>query len=245
MAATQAPVQRVGGRHHFPLTAILFGVVVFVGFARTYYLKGYFGTPALPSLLVHVHALVMTAWVLLFATQVWLIRSSNVALHQKTGLAGVVLAVAVVVVGFFTALSAAKNGSASNPPNIPRLAFLVVPMFDLLMLVILFGAAIYYRGTPANHKRLMLLAVINLLPPALGRIPIPALQATGPLFFFGFPTLLVVSALVYDRRRKGHWNRAFVIGATLLIASYPIRVLISGTETWMTVAKWLTRFALV
>lgn len=245
MEASEAAVQRVGGRHHFPLTAIFFGALVFAGFARTYYLKGYFGTPALPSLLVHVHGLLMTAWVLLFACQVWLIRSSNVALHMKTGIAGVVLAVVVVVVGFFTAISAAKNGSASTPPNIPPLVFLAVPMFDLLMLVILFGAAIYYRGTPANHKRLMFLAIIDLLPPALGRIPIPALQATGPLFFFGFPTLLILSALVYDRRYKGVWNRAFVIGAVLLIASYPIRVLVAWTPAWIAFAAWLTKFALV
>ena len=245
MGASQATVQRAGARHHFPLTAILFGVVVFAGFARTYYLKAYFGTPALPSLLVHVHGLVMTAWVLLFASQVFLIRSNNVALHQKMGIAGVVLAIAVVVIGFFTALSAAKNGSASFPPGIPRLAFLAVPMFDLLMMVILFGAAIYYRGTPANHKRLMLLAIVNLIPPALARIPIPKLQAAGPLFFFGFPTLVILTALIYDRRHKGVWNRAFVIGAVLLIASYPIRLLISGTATWMAFAQWLTKFALV
>ena len=245
MGVSQASVQRVSGRHHFPLAAIVFGALVFAGFARTYYLKGYFGTPALPSLLVHVHGLVMTAWVLLFASQVWLIRSNHVALHMKTGIAGVVLAVAVVVVGFFTAISAAKNGSVSFPPNVPPLAFLAVPMFDLVMMVILFGAAIYYRGTPANHKRLMLLVIINLIPPALARIPIPALRASGPLFFFGFPTLMILAALIYDRRHKGVWNRAFVIGAVLLIASYPIRVLVSGTATWMAIAQWLMKFALV
>jgi hypothetical protein len=245
MGVSQATVQRVGGRHHFPLAALVFGALVFAGFARTYYLKGYFGTPALPSLLVHVHGLVMTAWVLLFASQVWLIRSNNVALHMKMGVAGVVLAVLVVVVGFFTAISAAKNGSASTPPNIPRLVFLAVPMFDLVMMVILFGAAIYYRGTPANHKRLMLLAIINLLPPALGRIPIPALQASGPAFFFGFPTLVILAALIYDRRYKGVWNRAFVIGAILLIASYPIRVLVAWSPAWIAFAAWLTKFALV
>ena len=245
MGVSQATVQRVGGRHHFPLTAILFGIVVFIGFARTYYLKGYFGTPALPSLIVHVHGLVMTAWVLFFASQVWLIRSNNVALHRRMGIGGVVLAVAVVVVGFFTAIAAGKNGSASFPPVMPRLAFLAVPMFDLLMMVILSGAAIYYRRRPANHKRLMLLTIINLIPPALARIPIASLHAAGPLFFFGLPTLVIVTALIYDRRHKGVWNRAFVIGAILLIASYPIRLVVAGTATWMSIAQWLTKFSLV
>jgi hypothetical protein len=49
-----------------------------MGFARTYYLKGLFGTPALPGLLVHLHGIVMTSWVVLFVTQVWLVAARAV-----------------------------------------------------------------------------------------------------------------------------------------------------------------------
>ena len=43
--------------------AVLMPLIVLAGFARTYYLKGFFGNPPLPGLLVHVHGLVMTSWV--------------------------------------------------------------------------------------------------------------------------------------------------------------------------------------
>jgi hypothetical protein len=92
---------------------------------------------------------------------------------------------------------------------------------------------------------LMLLAVINLLPPAIARLPIPGLAALGPLFFFGLPTLLALIALGYDRWQSGSFNRVFVIGTVLLIASYPIRMLVAGTDAWMRFAQWLTTFALV
>lgn len=242
-AMDHAAQQRSSDRRLFLTAAILFVLIIVAGFARTYYLKGWFGTPRLPSLLVHAHGIVMTAWVALVATQVWLIRSGNVAVHKKVGIAGVGLAILVVAVGFFTAISAGKHGAASFPPNIPRLAFLAVPLFDLLMMVILVGGAIYYRRQPANHKRLMLLAVINLLPPALARLPIP-LTALGPLFFFGFPTLLALAALGYDRWRTGTFNRVFVLGAVLLIASYPLRLILAGTAAWMRFAAWLTTFAM-
>jgi uncharacterized membrane protein YozB (DUF420 family) len=183
--------------------------------------------------------------VALVVAQVWLIRSHNVALHKKLGIAGVWLAALVVVVGLFTAVSAAKNGSVSFPPNIPSLAFLAVPFFDLVMMVILVGGAIYLRKRPADHKRLMLLALINLLPPALARLPFPGLIALGPLFFFGAPTLLTLIALGSDRWRAGTFNRVFVAGAILLIASYPVRLMLAGTDAWMRFAKWLTIFALV
>jgi hypothetical protein len=185
----------------------------------------------------------MTAWVGLVATQVWLIRSRNIAVHRRVGAWGVGLAALVVVVGFFTAISAAKHGAASFPPPIPGLAFLAVPLFDLLMMVVLVGGAIHYRRHPATHKRLMLLAVINLVPPALARLPFPGLQALGPLFFFGVPTLLALTALFHDRWRSGAFNRPFAVGTLVLIASYPIRLVLAGTDTWMRFATWLTRFA--
>lgn len=245
MGLNQGALQRMGDRRLFLTAAILFALIVVIGFARTYYLKSFFAPLPLPSLLVHIHGIVMSAWVGLFVTQVFLIRSHNVELHKKVGIAGVGLACVVVVVGFFTAISAATNGTASFPPNVPRLAFLVVPMFDLLMMVLLFGGAIYFRRSPAKHKRLMLLTAINLLPPALARFPIPGLVSLGPLFFFGVPTLLTLAALGYDRWCNGRFNGVFVFGALLLIASYPIRLVLLGTDAWMRVATWLTRFALV
>ena len=229
----------------FLAAAILFPLIVIIGFAKSYYLKSVFDPSPLPSLLVHVHGLAMTAWVALFVTQVWLVRSHQVALHRKLGVAGVLLAVLVVVVGFFTAIAAAKNGSKGFPPNIPPLAFVAMPIFDLVMMVVLFGAAIALRHRPADHKRLMVLVALNLIAPALARVPVPSLIALGPLFFFGAPTLLALLALGYDRWQSGRMNRMFAIGAVLLIASYPLRLVVSGTETWMRFAGWLTGFSIV
>ncbi len=232
-------------RRLFLAAAIVFPLIVGIGFARTYYLKTFFDPNPLPSLLVHAHGFVMTVWVALFVAQVWLIRSHRVSVHRQLGIAGVVLAVAVVVLGFFTLIAAAKNGSRSTPPGFPPLAFMAVPFFDLVMLVILFGAAISLRRRSADHKRLMLLVAISLLPPALGRIPLPGLVALGPVFFFGTPTLLMLAALTYDRLSVGRMNRMFAIGAGLLIASYPLRMIVSGTEPWLHFAKWLTGFSIV
>ena len=120
-------------------------------------------------MLVHVHGVLMTAWVVLFVTQVWLVSSKRIRLHQRLGYAGIGLGSLIVVVGFVTALRAARYGAASTPSEVSPLAFLAVPLFDLVMFVALFGAAIYYRRRPAEHKRLMLLTAVNFLPPAIAR----------------------------------------------------------------------------
>lgn len=229
-------------RRLFLAAAIAFPLIVLAGFGRTYYVKGLFDAAPLPSMLVHVHGVLMTAWVALFGTQVWFISSRQVRLHQRLGYAGVGLAAIIIAVGFVTALRAAKYGAASTPPGIPPLAFLIVPVFDLLMFALLFGGAVYYRRRPAAHKRLMLLTAVNFVPPALARIPIPSLLALGPVWFFGVPTALAALCLVLDARRHAHVNRVFLVGTIVLIGSYAARLMLMGTGAWMDIARWLTRF---
>lgn len=240
MVVSRFPDARRSTRRFYLLIAVMFPLVVLAGFARTYYLKGVFGTPPLPSLLVHMHGILMTAWVGLFGTQVWFISSKRVRLHQKLGYAGIGLAALIIPVGFFTAVAAAKYGSAATPPGFPPLAFLAVPVFDVIVFAILFGAAVYYRKRPANHKRLMLLTVLNFLPPAIARIPLGFIAAAGPLAFFGIPDLLAIIFVIADTWRERKLNKVFLAGTILLIASHPLRIIISGTEAWMSFARWLT-----
>ena len=58
-----ALARRQFDRRLFLTAAVLFPLIVFAGFARTYYLRGFFQVPPLPSNIVHVHGLVMTMWV--------------------------------------------------------------------------------------------------------------------------------------------------------------------------------------
>jgi len=171
-----------------------------------------------------------------------MVAAREVRIHQRLGWGAVGLAVLIIIVGMATALRAAKFGSRSTPPGIAPQAFLVVPLFDLLMFAVLLGGAIYYRRKAAEHKRLMLLTAINFLPPAIARIPIAPLQALGPLWFFGLPTVLALYCVGLDARRHGSLNRIFLAGTLLLIASYVVRLAIMNTSAWMATAQWLTSF---
>ena len=230
-------------RRLFLIVAIAFPLIVIAGFGPTYYFKPISGGPPLPSLLVHTHGLLMSAWIVFFVAQVWLIRTKNAKTHMNIGLVGIALAILMVIVGFFTAAAAARNGSPSSPPDIPPLAFFVVPFFDILLFAGLFTAAVYYRKRPANHKRLMLLTVLNFLPPAVGRLPVAAFQSLGPLFFFGVPAVLAIVLLAYDTWANKKLNKVFLVGAIVLIASYPLRMLLAGTPAWMAFAAWVTSWA--
>lgn len=149
------------------MTGLALGVVL-VGFARTYFLKGLFGTPSL-SLLLHLHGAVMTAWFLLFGAQAALIRARRVDLHRSIGVAGAAFALILVQIAF-----AAARGFVIRSLNDPELLPIAAAIagydtITLAVFAILVGAALSWRRRADIHKRLMTLAALSLLGPPIRR----------------------------------------------------------------------------
>ena len=236
MAATPRMPGRVNDRRLYILAAIVTPLIVLAGFARTYYLKPFFHTPDLPNRIVHLHGIVMTAWVLLFITQISLVATRRTRVHQRLGIAGGVLAALVVIVGILTALFAAAR---EHTPGPPALAFLIVPLGDMLIFSVLIGLALYYRRNLPVHKRLMLLAAINLLTPAIARIQLKFIIDGGPLAFWGLTDLCLLAFVAYDTIKNRRLHPVFLWGSIFLIAMQPLRLLLAGTSVWMNFAATL------
>ena len=245
MATTPTIHRRISDRPLYLLAAVLVPLIVLAGFARTYYLKGFFPTPALPNLIVHLHAIIMTAWVVLFIVQVTLVAKRQTKLHQRLGLFGAVLAALVFVVGILTGLFAAArflaNPGLAAPGDPPPLPFLIIPLGDMLIFAILIGAALYYRRRLDIHKRLMLLAAINLLTPAIARIPLAFIVKGGPLAFFGLTDLVLIGFVAFDTIRHKRLHPAFLWGGLFLILMQPLRIILAPTNAWISFAAALVR----
>jgi hypothetical protein len=237
-----APLNRIAAgrtrdRRMAILIATLFPLIVLIGFARSYYLKGFFGFPPLPNRLVHIHGLVMTSWVVLFVVQVGLVSTHRTRLHMKLGVLGSFLALAVFVLGMLTGIDGAARGA--SVPGIPPLNFLIIPLGDMIGFAILVGVALYFRRKLDIHKRLMLLSAFNFLPAAVARIPLDFIQSGGPLAFYGIPDLFVVAFIVYDTIKNRRLHPAALCGGLLIIASHPLRIMFAGTTTWVSIAESL------
>lgn len=221
----------------YTYVSIIAALVVFAGFFRTYYLKGAFGTPVLSGLL-HVHGVVMTLWFTLFIVQVCLVAIRRTDLHRRVGVMAALLAVLVVVVGAATAVAAAKHGYTplGGPPP---LVFLAIPMGDLLVFAALVTTALLLRRRSDIHRRLMPLAALSLLTPAISRIPLDVIQASGILLYLGLTDLLVLGCVAFDTAKNRRLHPAAGWGAGLIIASQPLRFLLAGTPAWMQFATWL------
>ncbi len=198
--------------------ALAIASVMFLGFARNYYLRAWLGTRAI-SFMVHVHGLVMTAWVLLFVTQTLLIAKHRVDLHRKLGIVGVALAAVVLGLGVFTIANSIER---QNPGANATLFMELFVAFDGISLLVFAGlvlASVIYRQRREIHKRLMLIAMISLLPPAYGRLIANLTHDNVELIVLGMMYATALSCLLVDAWRHRRVHPAFAIGSVLVIAS--------------------------
>jgi hypothetical protein len=224
----------------YSYVSMLAGVVVFAGFFRTFYLKAAYDTPVLPTLL-HVHGVVMTLWFAVFILQVRLVAMNRSDLHRRVGVIAALVAALVVVVGTATAIAAAKRGYVPDIPGtpLPPLVFLVVPLADLLVFTGLVTTALVLRRRPDVHRRLMPLAALSLLTPAISRIPLDIIHSGGIALYLGLTVLFVLACVLVDTVKSRRLHPAFGWGAAMIILSEPLRMLVGGTSAWMRFATWL------
>jgi hypothetical protein len=239
----QGRISTIDKRHErlfYTGMAALFAVLVFVGFARTYYMRSYFGAPEL-DWVRHAHGAIFSAWLVLLLAQTSLVARGRTDLHRRLGVTALLVAGAMIVIGTWTALVRARR--IELPPGAPPpLAFLTVPLGDIVIFAVLFGLAYHWRRHLAFHKRLMLLATIAILPAAVARLPFGFIQAIGPLAFFGLADLLIVVCALFDWKTLGRVHPATFWGGLLIVVSHPVRLIIGTTAGWLAFADWLTRW---
>lgn len=156
-------------------------------------------------LVMHVHAVLMGAFLLLLLAQTWLVATGRCAYHVRLGMLSLVLVPAIVVVGFILAptmyhqmwdsLQAAPpearerlQTAIARSENIKLIQIRIGILFPLFVAIAL-GA----RGrSPGLHKRMMILATAVPLPAGIDRIPwLPHTLPESPLS----PDLYVLAAV--------------------------------------------------
>jgi hypothetical protein len=221
--------------------AIGFALIVLVGFAQTYYLKVLFGTPPL-RLLLHVHGIVMTAWVVLFCVQVGLIAERRTDLHRRLGVIGAVLAAMVVVVGVPVALSQGHlHLVMHDDPLEPALVFLPVPLGILLLFAIFVTAAILLRRRAAWHKRFMALSCLSIVLPGLDRLPLQFIVNSDRWVLFGLNDLAVAVCVAYDALKNRRVHPAWLSGSAMFLGVQILTLTLRNTQAWLRLAEWILK----
>ncbi len=182
-------------------------------------------------LVIHVHAVVFFGWLVFLTLQVALVRTGNIAWHRRMGLAGAVLAVAVVLAGPAAALTMHMSHQARQPPQFLALQILNIGVFAGMV-----SAGLLLRRQPAAHKRLMLIGTLALIGAGFGRIVrmltgAPPPWTLIPSVYIAGNVLLLTIAL-YDYRTRGRLHPLFLPAAGAFLGVQLVVGLLLRSPAW-------------
>ena len=229
------PMNRLDRRLYWGTSVVFFALVVWT-FARTFYLKSFFPAPRLSTLL-EIHGTVMTGWVVLLVIQTSLIASHRVKWHRQLGVFGSVWAALVVLMGTVTTLHAAAREVRGHT----HFAAIQITITTLDLLQMLFFAgfvavAIWKRRRIDQHKRLMLMTIVCMLPDALARLPVSFM--TNQLIMIGLDLFIFV-IVGLDTLWHRRLHPAFGWSALLFVGAFHFTLYFSQTANWITFAESL------
>ena len=248
LALTQAiPVgldtaARIGvGRYFFVAMASIVVVIVFAGFAPSFYLRAAFQPDAKLSVLLHVHGAVFSTWIILFLVQAVLIVRGSRRLHRRLGWFGA--ATAVAMVGLVAA--ATVEEMRRLPPSPPPPIALALNTFDTVVFAILVSGAIYLRKRPEWHRRFLLSATLVLLgAPVLRLLILMRGDVSRGLLIIDVLLVdvffLICFAVDWYMRRRIH--PAYLAAFALLLVDQITTFSVMAWPPWVSLANALQRY---
>jgi len=252
VANVAQPASRSEAQSYFVWLAGACVLIAFGGFSVTYWGPLATGTLDVPPVF-HLHGLLFSAWTLFFFSQAWLASNGPIASHRAFGLFGIGLATAMLFVGVWVALVSLHLAIAGGFEEAGR-RFIIAPITGVLFFVIVVGFAVANVRRPETHMRLMLLATISIMQPAIARVvraimvpnaPPPGAGRPPPVemtYLAGAITdLLLVAAIFLDWRTRGRVHPVYLIGGAAMIAVQFSRGALSETPAWQDFLDWLLR----
>ena len=196
------------------------------------------------TVIAGAHAVLMSAWLLVYLIQTMLAANGGIVLHRRLGVAGAAVAAAAVATGFVATVAMVRrgfdlSGDLSRPPNNSALDAAIFQFSNLVIFSVLVGTALALRRRRHIHKRLMAFAVIETLMAAplghlVGHFNLPVL--TFALWGLG----VLVAFLAHDIRSCKRVHPLTLILGLGLVALANVEAIVIGPSTrWHRVLEWL------
>jgi hypothetical protein len=245
VVSVASQVLPLSDRRFFSGMAIAMAAVTFAGFAPTYYLVGLSDrvTPVLtPN--VQIHGLLCTAWILLLIVQTRLVAAGRRDIHKRLGIAGVLVAAAILITGIMLAVNSQRrvHTAATADTLADPYVFLIFPFFAVGLFAAFATLGVLHRHRPDVHKRLMLLAAANLTIPALARIvnqlsSLDMVVVPGVIGAAVLVNLYLIPMIVHDYNSRGRLHSVTLYGGACMLISEPLRFAIGFSAPWQVFAR--------
>jgi hypothetical protein len=194
-------------------------------------------------LILQIHMVAFSAWLLLLSVQIGLIRTRRPALHRKLGLTGMVL-VPVMAVTALLAEVYSQRFYFDHPPN--SQAFFIVPIWYALAFAAFAGMALQQRRHPSAHKRLILLATAIIVGAAYARWWGEGLTQSYGDGFWGMiintytgTNLLLAGAVAYDLLTRRRIHTVYAVGVPAMLVGELAVSFIYHSPAWLPIARVL------
>jgi lysylphosphatidylglycerol synthetase-like protein (DUF2156 family) len=242
--ASNAPLVRFIDRWIYVIMAALFVVIVLVGFVpdslhKIALVKAGRRPPFPP--IMHVHAVLMGAYLLLLLTQTILAATGRQQYHRSLGLAAFALVPALVIAGFIlvpTIYHSVVGTLRAAPPAEQADLRQVISMLDNIRLLQIRTGLLFpffvaiglsaRRSNPGLHKRLMILSVTPALWAAFGRMHwLPTTTPSQiPLGEDLYVLMAAMPLFAWDLFRTRRIHKAYLIWlAGFVLLSVPVYLL--------------------
>jgi hypothetical protein len=257
MQPSASPLALAIDRWIWAFMAVLFIAITLAGFVPDSIVKIEMvragARPPFPTIL-HVHAVLMGAFLLLLLAQTILMATGRRSQHMLLGLAAFVLVPVIVIAGIMlvpTIYQQVWHGAQAAPPpaqeqlkqlllfldNITLLQLRIGILFPLCI-----GLALHARRTDsAFHKRMMLLATALLLAAAIDRIGwLPNTHPTSQIGTDLYMLLAVAPMFLWDVIRHQPL-RAYVVWMGLFLPVTAAVYLLWDTQGWHAFASQILK----
>jgi hypothetical protein len=223
---------------------ILLALIIFLGFARTYWVPLTDGSlrqhPA-----IHVHAVLYFLWTALFLTQAVLAARGRIALHRQLGLFGIAVAGAMVLSGLL-AIVVGIHAAIGTPREPIVRANTALSIGAMLMFSTFMFLAVANIAKPERHKRYIVLAMFSILQAAVARIILLVPAIGHPLrVLLGtiVVDLLLLTVVALDARKHGRIHPVYLGGFAFLLTVQYMRRVVLESPFWLEFTNWLASLA--
>ena len=192
--------------------------------------------PAPP--VVHLHGVVFIAWMFLLLIQSALVGAGNVKLHRTLGTWGIAQGTATILIGLMMQLVASSRGYfAGRPAGTDGLYLGLLAFFGFALM---FTLAIRNRSRPDIHRRMILFAMLPVIPPGVNRFWANALgleDAIPTLLLYATLWSMALAILVHEWRRTGRISGTSMIGAGWIFLEGALHEAVVGSQAFDRIAS--------
>ena len=217
-------------------------IIVHIGFQATYI--QYFPTFNEFTRLHHIHGALMASWVFLLVLQPVLIYKRKFTAHRFLGKLSYVIA-PLMVISMLIIARVSFHKWVGEFGSVEVFSWQSVTWMQLLMFVLFYSLATFYKKDTVRHMRFMIGTAIIMVGPSLSRILNEYLDTSLEVDFelipLYFKTTLAAGLLTSDIIKKKDWMPYSVVLSAFLVADLVYYARYS--EAWQSfgrvVVQWL------